>query len=41
MSEAGGAMGHVILFSTKIPFNARLECFKAKFVRFLNFNDVN
>ena len=33
--------GYLILFSTKIPYNARLEYFKAKFIRSSNVNGVN
>ena len=32
------AMGYLILFSTKIPYNARL---KSKFIKFLNLNGLN
>ena len=34
-------MGFLFLFSTKIPYNARLECFEAKFIRFSNLNGIN
>ena len=32
------AIGYLLLFSTKIPYNARLE---TKFIRFSNFNGAN
>ena len=43
---SGGAppmdvMGYLILLSAKIPYNARLESFTAKFIRFSNLNGVN